>query len=124
MPYHSYADDNQLHPSSKVSQFEAMTHKISEGSDQIDSWMTTNKLKKNNDKTEMMVCGTNHKLKSIETNSAIIGGETILFSPKVKNLGIFIEGNLSMVCTVSFIRKCCYFELRKIAQLRPYVIYT
>ena len=121
LPYHSYADDNQLHPSSKVGQFEAMTHKISEGSDQIDSWMTTNKLKKNNDKTEMMVCGTNHKLKSTETNSAIIGGETILFSPKVKNLGIVIEGNLSMDSTVSFIRKCCYFELRKIAQLRPYI---
>ena len=28
LPYHSYADDNQLLPSSKVDQFEAMTHKI------------------------------------------------------------------------------------------------
>ena len=49
--YHSYADE--------VEHFDTMTSVISKGSDQIDSWRTTNKLKKNNDKTEMMPCGTN-----------------------------------------------------------------
>ena len=62
LPYHSYTDDNQLHPSTKVEHFDTMTNVISKGSDQIDSWMTTNKLKKNNNKTEMMPCGTNNKL--------------------------------------------------------------
>ena len=48
LPYHSDADDNQLHPSSKVEHFDTMINVISKGSDQIDSWMTTKKLKKNN----------------------------------------------------------------------------
>ena len=67
-----YTDDNQLHPSTKVEHFDTMTNVISKGSNQIDSQMTTNKLKKNNDKTEMIPCGTN-------TNSAKVGNEVIIF---------------------------------------------
>ena len=73
LPYHSYADDNQLNPSTQVEHFDTMINVISKGSDQIDSWMTTNKLKKNNDKTEMFQCGTNNKLKLINSNSAKVG---------------------------------------------------
>ena len=68
-----------------------MIDDLSKASDKIDSWMTINKLKNNNDKTEMMPCGTKNKINSITCNSALIGGETIQFSSKVKNLGIFIE---------------------------------
>ncbi|MCP3852877.1 MAG: hypothetical protein GY694_22015, partial [Gammaproteobacteria bacterium] len=121
MPYHSYADDNQLYPSIPIDCFESVTNDLSKCSDEIDSWMTSNKLKKNNDKTEMLLCGTTAKLKSINCNSVMIGNEVINFSSKVKNLGIFLECNLSMDSAVSHIRKCCYLELRKIAQLRPYI---
>ena len=68
----------------------------------------------------MMPCGTNNKLKLINSNSAKVGGEVIMFSPKVKNLGVTIGNELSMNATVSNIRKSSYFELRKIAQLRPF----
>ena len=65
LPYHSYADHNQLHPSTKVEHFDSMAN--------------------------------------------------------VKNLEVTIESNLSMNATIFNIRKCCYFELRKIAHLRPFI---
>ena len=121
-PYHSYADDNQLYPSIPFDRFDSVTNDLSQlCSNEIDTWMTDNKLKKNNDKTEMLLCGTIAKLNSINCNSLKIGDEIINFSSKVKNLGVFLENNLSMDCAVSHIRKCCYLELRKIAQLRSYI---
>ena len=104
-----------------IDQFHSVTYDLSKCSEEINIWMTNNKLKMNNDKTEILLCGTNAKLKSIDCNSLKIGSEIINFSPKVKNLGIFIEETLSMDCAVSHIRKCCYLELRKIAQLRPFI---
>ena len=53
--------------------------------------MTSNKLKKNNDKTELLLCGTNAKLKSIDCNSVMIGNEVINFSPKVKKSWNFLR---------------------------------
>ena len=83
--------------------------------------MTINKLQKNNDKTEMLLCGKKSMLNSINNNSATIGGETIIFSSNVENLGIVIDEHLSMDCAVSYIRKSCFRELGKIGKIRSYI---
>ena len=66
-------------------------------------------------------CGTNARLKSVRPNSFKIGNNIIDFSPKVKNLGMCLENNLSMDHAVSHLRKSCYLELRKIANIRSYL---
>ena len=48
--------------------------------------MTMNKLKMNNDKTEIMACGTNAKRKQVNVDSVDIGGEAISLSNEVKDL--------------------------------------
>ena len=75
----------------------------------------------NNEKTEILLCGTNARLKSVRSNSLKIGNNIIDFSPKVKNLGMCLENNLSMDHAVSHLRKSCYLELRKIANIRSYL---
>ena len=69
----------------------------------------------------MMPCGTKAKLNAIVCDSATIGGAKIPFSSKVRNLGLIIDNSLTMDNAVSNIKKCCYFEIRKNAQLRPYL---
>ena len=75
----------------------------------------------NNEKTEILLCGTNARLKPVHPNSLKIGNNIIDFSPKVKNLGMCLENNLSMDHAVSHLRKSCYVELRKIANIRSYL---
>ena len=41
-----------------VDKFISMTGELSSCSDDVDDWMTINKLSKNNDKTEILLCGT------------------------------------------------------------------
>ena len=120
-PYHLYADDTQLYRPISTNDFDLMTDELSKCTDGINKWMNTNKLKMNNDKTELLLCGTHSKLNSVQAKSVKIGNEVINYSKKVKNLGMFFENNLSMNCAVSHIRKCCYLELRKIAHLRSYI---
>jgi GTPase SAR1 family protein len=119
--HHGYADDTQLYNSFKLQRFDEMCSNLSECATNVDSWMTCNKLKNNTDKMEIMLCGTQSKLKSTQANNVEIGSDTISFSANIKNLGVFLEQNLSMNCHVSYIRKCCYFEVRKIAHLRPFI---
>ena len=69
-----------------------------------------------------LLCGTNARLKSVRPNSLKIGNNIIDFSPKVKkNLGMCLQNKLSMDHAVSHLRKSCYLELRKIANIRSYL---
>ena len=79
------------------------------------------KLKMNNDKTEIMVCGTIAKRKQVNVDNVNIGNESIAFSSEVKDLGVYIDSNISFNKHVSFLRKSCYFELRKISNIRPFI---
>ena len=82
--YHVYADDTQLYCSSPSDQIDSLLDKISKSTDDINLWMSANKLKMNNEKTEILLCGTNARLKSVHPNSLKIGNNIIDFSPKVK----------------------------------------
>ena len=76
----------------------------------------------NNEKTEILLCGTNARFMSVCPNSLKIVN-TIDLSSKVKkkHLGVCLENNLSMDNAVSPLRKSYYLELRKIANIRSYL---
>ena len=82
--YHVCADDPKLYCSSPSDQIDSLLDKISTSTDDINLWMSANKLKINNEKTEILLCGTNARLKSVHPNSLKIGNNIIDFSPKVK----------------------------------------
>ena len=119
--YHQYADDTQLYISCKPNSVSHTVDQISSSTSAINDWMTINKLKMNNDKTEIMVCGTIAKRKQVNVDNVNIGNESIAFSSEVKDLGVYIDSNISFNKHVSFLRKSCYFELRKISNIRPFI---
>ena len=120
--YHVYADDTQLYCSSPSDQIGSLLDKISTSTDDISLWILADKLKMNNERAEILLCDKNARLKSVRPNSLKIGNNihVIDFSPKVKNFGLCLENNLSMDNAVSHLRKSCYLELRKIANIRSY----
>ena len=84
--YHVYADDTQLYCPSPSDQIDSLLDKNSTSTDDINLWMSANKLKMNNEKTEILLCGTNARLKSERPHSLKIGNNIIDLSPKVKTL--------------------------------------
>ena len=74
------------------------------------------------DKTEIIPVGTKAKLKSVpQTSSLTLSSSTIPFSYKVRNLGVYLDSNLSMHQHVNFLCRSVFLELRRIGHLRLHI---
>ena len=88
----------------------------------VKSWMTVNKLKLNDDKTEIMLVSSKqmtHKLTI--PDSMIVGDATVSFSKSVKNLGVTLDNHLEMDKHVSETVRVANYQLRRIASIRHYI---
>ena len=64
LSYHFFADDSQLHTSSVPSDFPLLVCCLKDCIEDVAEWMGDSKLKRNDDKTELMAIGTRPKIKS------------------------------------------------------------
>ena len=84
--------------------------------------MVKKRLKLNNDKTECMLFGTANTLKNYEQFQHImIGTSKIKIVPVVRNLGVYIDSNLTKKKQISNTVKGCNHHLRNIAFIRKYL---
>lgn len=72
----------------------------------VRSWMTVNKLKLNDAKTEVMVVASSHNQCCLRDISIKIGEAIVAPKPNVKkNLGAFLDATLSMEKQVGFVAR-------------------
>ena len=84
-------------------------------------WMDSNKLFMNADKTELMPAGTSSCLKQLNTSSVPIMGENVVLKSSVKYLGVTIDQTLSMQDHIGDVCRKAFYQLRRIALVRPYL---
>ena len=84
----------------------------------IEVWMDSNKLKLNDEETELIIFKNIHQIKDHMEVSMNINDIEILSSSKIKNLGVAFDENLSMTEHVNTICKSVTFQLRKISSIR------
>ena len=93
----SFADDTQLHDSCRPDQIDTSVQGMQDCISDVKTWMTSNKLKLNDDKTECLLIVSNRtSLPNPHPTSIHIGDTDILFSLQAKNLGVTLTNNLSM----------------------------
>ena len=120
--HHFYADDSQLHDSDTPDNVQTLLRHTSDCYDEIKNWMTNNKLKLNDDKTESILISTRQKLSQIPPSLSLsLDTATISTSHSTKNLGVILDSTLSMQDFVSSTAKSCYFHLRRISQIRKHL---
>ena len=121
--FHSYADDTQLYLSFKPdhdNQDRYMTRLENCISD-LRTWMVNNKLKLNDNKTELIYIGTPYQLRKLIPRNLKIGNNEIIPSESVRNLGIIFDKELNMKQHISSVCKQCFYHLRNVQQIRPYL---
>ena len=117
---HSYADDVSLYtPFDPFYDFSITSENLQKCVEAIEVWMSSNFLKINVDKTEVLFIGKkqDHCLHHL---SVTIGNEVYSssMSDSVESLGAYIDGTLSMEVMVSQCVQICNFNLRKIKGIK------
>ena len=124
MQYHFHADDTQLYITFKTDSADDVCLAKSRvehcSVEEIDRWMISNKLKLNDDKTELIVFSSKYRPRPCLSNVQI-GSECIKQSNTVRNLGVSLDQTLSYGEHVSKLCKSSHYHLRNISKIRKYL---
>ena len=122
MDYHYYADDTQIYivvePRDNLGD---MSMKLTAFLSDICEWMCSNLLNLNQNKTELMIFAPKHRAKEPTYFSISFGGNIIHNTLYVKNLGAYFDRTLSMEKQCNAIARSCYFYIRNIGSIRPFI---
>ena len=121
LQFHKYADDTELSSSEKPNNLTIALSNLASCTEDIISWMDSNKLKLNTDKTEIMVVGIQSVLSQVSEKSITLDNYEISFQRSVKYLGIKLDPVLSMKDQVSSVCSACYLELRRISSIKKFL---
>ena len=115
--HHSFSDDNQFYITGPASELSNLVSSTKSCISQLTSWMSVNKLKLNEDKTEMILISS---LKSSLTvpSSVDLNGCSVTISSSVRNLGVTFDQSLSFRQHVVNVCCLCYLEIRRISSVR------
>jgi len=111
---HLYADDTQIygfcHPASCLELRNRIIVCISD----VAAWMRSNRLQLNADKTEIIWCTSSRRQHQIPTVSFAIGADVITSVSSVRDLGIYLDSDLSMRTHILKTVSACFAVLRQI----------
>ena len=86
--------------------------------DEIDKWMSSNRLKLNADKTQFIWLGSSFNLGKVNIQSVNLGAGTVLVQSNVNDLGVLIDSTLSMTDHVHRVCRTSFYQLRQIRAIR------
>ena len=121
---HAYADDTQLYlsfkPDTSSSQSEAI-EAMELCIKAIRAWMTTDKLKLNDDKTEFLIICTRQQLSKVHIEKFSVGGVSAAPVISARNLGTWFDTNLSLVTHITNTCKAAFYHLHNIRRIRKFL---
>ena len=108
-----YADDTQLYVHLTHKNAASALDKLSHCLEDIKRWLSTNKLKLNPDKTEIIVFGSKSQQEKLNHSfPANILGNLISPVDAVRNLGVWFDSDFSFSCHVMKVCKACFASVR------------
>jgi hypothetical protein len=121
---HFYADDSQIYcwfnPKSDIDMKSAIV-KMQNCIEDIRDWMTTSRLKLNDDKTEILVVASPQMISLCKDLSVKIGNVSVTCSQACRNLGVLFDDKMNMKAHLSATCKASYFQLHRIGSIRKYL---
>jgi hypothetical protein len=87
----------------------------------IRRWMDANFLKLNEGKTELIMFGSPQQLRKTSFTGLTIGDASISPSSVVRNLGAYLDSNMTMSAHIGKVCSSAYLQLRNISRIRPFL---
>ncbi len=121
---HGYADDHQLYvsfsPKSTALQQSAIACMEDCLSD-VKQWMLANKLKMNDGKTEFILIGSRQQLEKVNFNSIQVGNTVVKAVDSVRDLGAYLDCNLSMEAHIDTKCAAAFRQIYSIKRIRKFL---
>ena len=115
---HCYADDTQTYVHCSVDDAENVHLRLLPCIENIEQWMASNRLKLNGDKTELIWIGARSNLQQSKAKALLVAGALVAPTEVVRNLGVYVDSELSMKDHISKLSKTCFFQLRQLRTIR------
>ena len=120
--YHFYADDTQLFihlsPDDSLKSFDRLKSCLND----IQVWMSENKIKLNPDKTEFIVFGAKDRYKWLSDSFPVnILGNCLSPTDVVRNLGVLFDAKFCFTNHVNSVIKSCFISLRDLHRIRRFL---
>ena len=118
--FHLYADDTQIYISATLDNFNDQINRLKNGYTVINEFLSTNYLKLNHDKSQVVLIGKPHIVSQIKqsVNSIQLENVNIPFSETIMNLGVLLDESLSFKQHITDISKCSLYKLRNLRLIR------
>jgi len=85
---------------------------------QIREWLANNRLKLNEDKTQVIWLGTRQQLSNVTTQTLTLLNACVQFSDTVNDLGVIIDSQLTMADHITAVSRACFYQLRQLRTIR------
>ena len=119
--FHKFADDTEISMHAKPESFLSTQDSVQSCISDVLSWMNSNKLKLNPEKTEAMISGSRHRLLQTPSSTMSVNGTSISYLPSVKYLGVTLDCSLTMERHISSVCRSTFLALRRISSIRPFL---
>jgi hypothetical protein len=118
---HLYADDTQVYASCPPTSTAELQRRLSACLDDVILWMRSNRLQLNTSKTEILWCATGRRQHQVPTDDVRVGSDLVTPVSSVRNLGIYVDSDVSMRTHVIKTAAACFAVLRRLRSISRYV---
>ena len=118
--HHMFADDKQLYRTGRVSETNSIRDQLSRCILDVRDWCASRRLQLNALKTELQWFGSHANLRKIASAdlTLTVGDDVITPVTLVRDLGVYLDAELTMKQHVARIVSSCFFQLRRLRQIR------
>lgn len=122
LSHHLYADDTQIYLSISAENGKSSLDRLDSALSDVSSWMLSNKLKLNEDKTEFMMIGTAFKRNKLSTLFPTnILDHDLSPSRVARNLGVIFDEDFTFRQHVINTCRACYYHIRDLRRIRKHL---
>ena len=119
-----FADDHQLLKTFlPVLQIQAFDGNINHCFTMISKWMEDHFLCLNKQKTKILVIAPPFVKKSIHLHGTFIDNNCVRFVTSAKNLGVFLDEELTFENQITSVVKSCFVTIRKLFKIKAFLTY-
>ena len=115
---HLYADDTQIYGSCAPGDTSSLQEQVTACTDDVAMWMRSNRLQLNTAKTEVLWCTSVRRQHQLPNAPLQIGSDAVMPVSCVRDLGIYIDSDLSMKTHISRTVSSCFAAMRQIRSIR------